>query len=230
MRALLYIAAAGAALSVLCIALLDQPFARFIATHETWPIVWHRGIAWLEYPLGIEPWPWTGICVLVAGSLLAAWRASRPPDRRVATVRNEGRASDRKMMGLASGPPIARWRAHARTWLLVTLVHVLARNVTMWLKWGTGRLRPSEWLARGGDTFWRDGGYSFPSGHVTLFASILVPLALCVPRARPLLAIVAFAMIARVAVNAHFLSDVIAALAECALLTWLCARLLPSRR
>jgi len=196
LRTLLSIAIAAAVLTALCIVTIDQPVARFIATHETWPGFWQRGISWLEYPLGIEPWPWTGICVLVAGTLIAMWR----------------------------GHP------HARTWLLVTLVHVLARNCTMWLKWGTGRLRPSEWLVRGGDTFWRDNGFSFPSGHVTLFASILVPLALCVPRARPLLAIVAFVMIARVALDAHFVSDVIAALALCALLTWLCARLLPSRR
>jgi membrane-associated phospholipid phosphatase len=80
--------------------------------------------------------------------------------------------------------------------------------------------------------WFRDGGYSFPSGHITLFASICIPLAVMYPRARPLLVIVLFAMCARVAVNAHFLSDVLGGLALTLAVTWLCAvmlrRALPS--
>ena len=71
--------------------------------------------------------------------------------------------------------------------------------------------------------FWRDG-WSFPSGHVMLFASIVIPLVVVYPRTRPLLAIVAFVALARVAVNAHFVSDVFGGVALTAAITWLCAR------
>lgn len=121
---------------------------------------------------------------------------------------------------------IARLRSYAFAIVLVTLVHLLGRNLTMWMKLGFGRLRPNQWLADGGDVWFRDGGYSFPSGHVTLFASIVIPLAVVYPRTRPLLAIAAFAMIARVAVNAHFVSDVLGALASITAVTWLSVRLL----
>ena len=42
-------------LTILCIFTIDQPFARWIATRETYADVWNHGIALLEYPLGIEP-------------------------------------------------------------------------------------------------------------------------------------------------------------------------------
>jgi membrane-associated phospholipid phosphatase len=168
---------------------IDQPLARLLATRDTHPAVWNQMIALLEYAIGIAPWKWTGICVLVAAS--------------VATL------------------AIGRLRPYAHVVLIVTLTHLLARHASLWVKTATGRLRPTEWLARGGDTFWRDGGFSFPSGHVLLFASIVLPLAYLYPRARPLLAIVAFVMIARVAVNAHFVSDVLGALAVTAAFTWL---------
>jgi membrane-associated phospholipid phosphatase len=60
----------------------------------------------------------------------------------------------------------------------------------------------------------------------------VIPLAVMYPRTRPLLAVVAFAACARIAVNAHFLSDVFGGLALTAGVTWLCAatlrRALPS--
>jgi membrane-associated phospholipid phosphatase len=119
---------------------------------------------------------------------------------------------------------VPRLRSAAAIFLIVTLTHLLARHASLWVKTFTGRLRPSQWLKQGGDTFWRDGGFSFPSGHILLFASILVPLAVVYPRTRPLLAIVGFVMIARIAVNAHFVSDVLGGLAVVALFTWLSAR------
>jgi len=102
-----------------------------------------------------------------------------------------------------------------RAWMLVALVHLLTRTAVMWMKPLTGRLRPYEWLTRAGDhTFFRDGGASFPSGHVGLFASLAIPLAVLYPRARvPAIAIVVYVMAARVAVDAHFVSDVLGALA-----------------
>ena len=193
MRRCLDVALVCAICTALCIVTIDQPLARWIATRDTWPHVWNDTIGVLEYPLGIVPWPWTGICVLVAGSLVTLL--------------------------------VARLRCYASIFLIITLTHLLSRHASLWIKPLTGRLRPVQWLKSGGDTFWRDGGFSFPSGHVLLFASIVVPIVVVYPRARPLLAIVAFVMVARVAVNAHFVSDCLAGLAAVALFTWLSAQL-----
>jgi membrane-associated phospholipid phosphatase len=190
---LLLVAAIASALTVLCIFTIDQPFARWLATRDTWPAVWDHGIDALEYAALIAPWKLAGACVLAGGVVLSL-----------------------------AVPP---WRRFAPAWMLVGLTHLLARNVMMWGKFATGRLRPPEWLAHPGDTFFRDGGYSFPSGHVMLFASLALPIAIVWPRSRvPMFAIIAFPMIARVAVNAHFLSDVTGGLALTAGITWLCAR------
>src|SRR6266498_3534638 len=61
------VAAIATALSMVTI---DEPLARWLATREVHAGLWNGAIAILEYPLGIEPWKWTGICVLVAGSLV----------------------------------------------------------------------------------------------------------------------------------------------------------------
>src|SRR6185436_124839 len=112
------------------------------------------------------------------------------------------------------------WRAHAPAAIFLAGTHVFSRFATGQLKDLTGRLRPTEWLARGGDdTFFR-GGAAFPSGHVALFASLALPLAILYPRTRPLLALIAFVAVARIAVNAHFLSDVLGGAALVSLMTW----------
>jgi membrane-associated phospholipid phosphatase len=194
LRSLWILAAVSTAVTALCIVTIDQPIARWLATRETYPDVWNQAIAVLEYPLGIEPWKWAGICVLGAASL--------------ATLL------------------VARLRSYAAVILIVTLTHLFARNASLWVKTLTGRYRPGQWLAHGGgDTFWHDGGFSFPSGHVLLFGSVLIPIAFVYPRARPLLVVVGFVMIAKLAVNAHFVSDVIGAVAALAAFTWLSARM-----
>jgi undecaprenyl-diphosphatase len=121
---------------------------------------------------------------------------------------------------------VKRWRPYAPAWMIVAGTHVICRFLTPHLKDATGRLRPTEWLKKGGDdTFFRDG-VAFPSGHVVLFASVLVPLAIVAPRTRPLLAIVAFVSIARIAVNAHWVSDTLASITLVALVAWALAALL----
>lgn len=120
---------------------------------------------------------------------------------------------------------VPHWRPRAPAWMIVAGTHVICRFLTTHLKDATGRLRPPEWLKQGGDTFFRDG-IAFPSGHVVVFASILVPLAIVAPRTRPLLAIVAFVALARIAVNAHWVSDTLAAVTLVALVTWTLAALL----
>lgn len=105
-------------------------------------------------------------------------------------------------------------RLQPRAWLYVTFVYLASRNAMLWLKTLTGRYRPTEWLAHGGATFGHTGdGISFPSGHVVMVAGLIVPIAIVAPRTRPLLAVVVFVMLARLAVNAHFLSDVLGGLA-----------------
>ncbi|MBA3395249.1 MAG: phosphatase PAP2 family protein [Deltaproteobacteria bacterium] len=118
---------------------------------------------------------------------------------------------------------VPRWRVHAPVWMLMAGTHVVCRFLSFHIKGATGRLRPNEWMAHGGDgTFWRDG-IGFPSGHVVLFASIVIPLAVVAPRTRPLLAIVGFVMAARMAVNEHWASDVIASITLVALVAWMLA-------
>jgi membrane-associated phospholipid phosphatase len=128
---------------------------------------------------------------------------------------------------------VPRLRAQAPAWMLLAGTQLVCRFAMIWCKDGTGRLRPTEWLKRGmpDETFGWVGGISFPSGHVVLFASLLIPLAVVAPRTRPLLALVGFAMLARLAVNAHFVSDVVAAITLVAVLTWAVSWLVrPCRR
>jgi membrane-associated phospholipid phosphatase len=124
------------------------------------------------------------------------------------------------VVGMIVAFAMPRWRDQAPAWLLVAAVHVSSRYVTNWIKVGTGRLWPTEW--HGGDTFWHADGISFPSGHVAIFASVALPLAVLVPRLRvPMLVVIGFVMIARVIANAHFVSDVTGGLAVVAGLTWI---------
>jgi membrane-associated phospholipid phosphatase len=127
--------------------------------------------------------------------------------------------------GVIATRVVPRWHAHATAWLFVAATHLVARNVMLWGKHLTGRLRPTEWHV--GPTFFQHGG-SFPSGHVMLFGSLLLPLAVLYPRARLACSIaIAFVMIARIATRAHFISDVTAGLALTALVTWACAAAIP---
>ncbi|MGE0550163.1 MAG: phosphatase PAP2 family protein [Kofleriaceae bacterium] len=106
------------------------------------------------------------------------------------------------------------WRGQTRIWLWLAATHVISRLLTNAIKDATGRVRPPAWLEHGGGTFGHDGLASpaFPSGHVALFASVLVPLAIVAPRTRPALAVVVFVAAARIVANAHWVSDTLAAI------------------
>jgi membrane-associated phospholipid phosphatase len=197
---LLAIAASCAVLSAICILAIDEPLARWVDGHVMHDAAWNRGLDPIEIAIGIEPWRWLGVAVLVTTSIAA----------------------------------LLWYRPIAPALLVITSTHLLATNLMMWGKLVAGRLRPIEWIAAGGGpTFWQHG-QSFPSGHVTLVGSLVVPIVVVWPRrAWPLLAVVAYAMLARIAVNAHFVSDTFAALALVAATTWLCAaviRAIPSQR
>ena len=133
------------------------------------------------------------------------------------------------VVALVVAMAVPRFRVHAPALMVIAGTHVICRFVTNRIKDATGRLRPNEWLAKGGDeTFFRDG-ISFPSGHVVLFASIVVPLAIVYPRTRPLLGLVVFVSLARILVNAHFVSDAIGSITLAGLVAWVLASLVRPR-
>jgi membrane-associated phospholipid phosphatase len=138
-------------------------------------------------------------------------------------------ASVTLVAGMLIAMAVPRLRAYAPSMMVIAGTHVICRFLTVRIKDATGRLRPAEWLAKGGeDTFW-EGGIAFPSGHVVLFASILIPLAIVAPRTRPLLAIVAFVMLARILVNAHWVSDTLGSVTLAGLVAWVLAMLVRPR-
>ena len=75
-----------------------------------------------------------------------------------------------------------------------------------------GRLRPQQVLEAGDwSHVWFVGGGSFPSGHSAFYFGLLLPLAAACPRrwhGALLLSIAVFAIVARIDLANHFLSDV----------------------
>lgn len=129
--------------------------------------------------------------------------------------------------GVLATLAVTRWRRYARSWMYIALVYLLTRNLMGWGKTLTGRYRPSQWIKLGGSTFGHLGdGVAFPSGHVTVFGGLVLPLVMIYPRLRPLLVVIPFVMIARVAVLAHFVSDVLGGLSLTAFVAWACAPLI----
>ena len=108
--------------------------------------------------------------------------------------------------------------------LFVGLSHVTARFVADILKPPFSRLRPYEALGSDGygwhDTWFAAVGNSFPSGHAVHFWSLFFALVVLSPRYTvPLAVLPLLVSAARVAVNDHYLSDVIASAAIAALVT-----------
>lgn len=107
--------------------------------------------------------------------------------------------------------------------LFVGLSHVTARFVADILKPPFSRLRPFEALGSDGwhDTWFAAVGNSFPSGHAVHFWSLFFPLAVLFPQYRiPLVILPVLVSAARIAVNDHYLSDILASAALAALVTW----------
>lgn len=118
------------------------------------------------------------------------------------------------------------WRRVAPALMTIAAVHLVTRLTTNWLKDGTGRYRPAEWIQKGVEgSFGHDKGIAFPSGHVVLFAGLVIPILHVFPKTRvlaiPLLGIVVFVAIARIAVNAHWISDTLGAITWVVLWTWM---------
>ena len=115
-----------------------------------------------------------------------------------------------------------RLRHEAPAWMYVAAVHIVSRIAMGQLKDLTGRLRPLEWLKRGApdETFGWVKGIAFPSGHVVLFASLVIPAIALAPRAWPVAGLIVFVCAARVAASAHYVSDVLGGISLVALVAW----------
>jgi membrane-associated phospholipid phosphatase len=125
------------------------------------------------------------------------------------------------------------WQKQVRPLIFVAACWALTRLGVVLLKLPFGRLRPHHVLAGHDMTalsaFFHGGG-SFPSGHAAHAFGLCLPLSLVFPRwAILFLGLAALVAIARVAVNDHYVADVLASLAWAALVTWMLAWLLVPR-
>jgi membrane-associated phospholipid phosphatase len=115
-------------------------------------------------------------------------------------------------------------RPIARILLFAGCAQVVTRLTAGVLKGVFERLRPFE-VIQAGNWDWKffsGHGNAFPSGHSAFFWGLFFPLAFLFPRYRlPLLIIPVFISIARVGVNDHWCSDVIASAGLAALITLL---------
>jgi membrane-associated phospholipid phosphatase len=126
--------------------------------------------------------------------------------------------------GMVITASVERWRWQAPAWILLSGTHLITRMLMNYGKEWTGRIRPNEWLKKGSADTFCEGGLSFPSGHVTLFASLAIPLALLFPRIRiPMMIVVIHVSVARIALNAHFVSDTLGAITMVVATTWVLA-------
>ncbi|UYZ65064.1 phosphatase PAP2 family protein [Hymenobacter weizhouensis] len=115
-------------------------------------------------------------------------------------------------------------RPHSTVWLVTLLTLVGSEAATKLLKPYFNRPRPLEVLSGMAPDagFWQTAGRfdAFPSGHTAWVAGLLLPLALRFPPARPwLLGFVGLVAAGRVALEMHWLSDVVAAVYVALVLT-----------
>lgn len=117
---------------------------------------------------------------------------------------------------LIMGFIIGRWGLRQRwatLFLVVLLTHIASSLVANVLKGTVHRLRPEVLFAAGyhGMGFGAASGPndSFPSGHVAVYFSLFMPLAVAFPRWRvPLLVLPSLILLGRLVLGEHYLSDV----------------------
>ncbi|MFN2622620.1 MAG: phosphatase PAP2 family protein [Chthoniobacterales bacterium] len=179
-------------LTVLSIFLFDQPIAAFVQrVGGRESKILQEGTHWLEVASGFPIARYFLAYLLLGGAaLLFVAKSTRP----------------------------AAWM-----FLFIGSTHVVTRLVGGVLKNVFHRLRPFE-VIQAGNWDWKffgNQGSAFPSGHSAHFWGLFFPLLFLFPRYRlPLLIIPVFISIARVGVNDHWCSDVIASAALAALLTF----------
>jgi membrane-associated phospholipid phosphatase len=192
-RQLLWAFLIAVVLTLLCIFLLDQPIAAFVQRFGgRQSVILQGGTHWLEVASGFP-----------IGKFFLSY----------------------VLLGAAALFFIARsTRTVAWMLLFIGCSQLLTRLVAGALKNVFQRLRPFEVIDAGNWDwkFFAGHGNSFPSGHSAHFWGLFLPLLFLFPRYRlPLLIVPVFITVARVGVNDHWCSDVIASAGLAALLTFL---------
>ncbi|HKP92499.1 MAG TPA: phosphatase PAP2 family protein [Chthoniobacterales bacterium] len=183
----------GIVLALISVLLLDRPIAAFVQSVDGCHCaVLKEGTRWLEVASGFPINRYFVTFVLGGIALLLfLWKSTR---------------------------------ATAWVILFIASAHIVTRLVAGILKNVFHRLRPFE-VIEAGNWDWKffgDHGSSFPSGHSAHFWGLFFPLAFLFPRYRiPLLVLPVFICVARVGVNDHWTSDVIASFAIAAAITLL---------
>jgi membrane-associated phospholipid phosphatase len=190
-RQIFYSFLVALALTLLSIFLFDQPIGAFVQrAGGRQSVILQEGTRWLEVASGFPIARYfLGYLLLGGSALLFISKSTRP----------------------------IAWML-----LFIASVHLVTRVSVGALKNVLERLRPFE-VIQAGNWDWKffgDHGSSFPSGHGAHFWSLFFPLAFLFPRYRiPLLILPLFISVARVGVNDHWCSDVIASAAAAALVT-----------
>jgi membrane-associated phospholipid phosphatase len=187
----LIVALAALAFTVVSVFVIDVPLARLIGTPPSNSAAWnHAFTAVMETAFGMTLSKFALGGALIALGLIVCARHA--------------------------------WRGAGLQLLFIGLTHLTARLVAGVLKNVFERLRPFQVQTTGWhDVFFSDGGGSMPSGHAAHFWALYFPLALLFPRTRWILLPLPLSIsIARVLINDHYLSDVVASAAIAALVTW----------
>jgi membrane-associated phospholipid phosphatase len=190
-RQLGYSALVALVLTLLGIFLFDQPIAAFVQNAGGGQsMVLKKGTTGLEIAFGLNVTQYFLTYLLLGlGAILFIAKTSRPA-----------------------------------AWILIFVgcTQLVTRLTVSGLKNVCQRLRPFKVIEAGNWDwkFFSGHGDSFPSGHSAFFWGLFFPLAFVFPRYRlPLLTIPIFISIARVGVNVHWCSDVIASAGLAALIT-----------
>lgn len=180
-------------LTLLSIFFFDQPIAAFVQkVGGRSSVILQQGTAFLEVISGFPIAKFAlSYALLAAAAILFVWKSTR-----------------------------------AAAWMLLFIgcAQFVTRITAGTLKNVFNRLRPFEVIEAGNWdwNFFGDRGSSFPSGHSAHFWGLFFPLAFLFPRYRiPLLIIPLFISVARVGVNDHWCSDVIASAGIAAAITLL---------
>lgn len=115
----------------------------------------------------------------------------------------------------------------AKLFFFVALTFMMSRFAAGLLKNVFERTRPFDLLETGqfGQTFFIDGGSSFPSGHAAHFWGLFLPLIFLFPKYRvPLLTVPVIIGLARIIVGDHYLSDVLASVYIALFFTFILAK------
>jgi membrane-associated phospholipid phosphatase len=181
-RQIIYSILAALALTLLSIFLFDQPIAAFVQRVDgRSSVVLRQGTEFLEVISGFPIARFAlSYALLATAAILFVWKSTRS----------------------------AAWML-----LFIGCAQFVTRITAGTLKNVFNRLRPFEVIEAGNWdwNFFGDRGSSFPSGHSAHFWGLFFPLAFLFPRYRiPFLIIPLFISVARVGVNDHWCSDVVA--------------------